>query len=331
MNWKPAPSPGGLIGLGAILGVLLVDGLVILVLTRLPVSLASFVLALSVVVSLPLLALLAYRVFGFFNLSYRLDPDALTIVWAGTQQIIPLGAIRDVVTGEEVGVARPERRLRWVGYHVGYEELESIGPTLFYATRPLAEQVLVLTDGVAFGLSPADPQGFLADLEAHRKLALTPHHLSKGAEERRSEGERKRRQLEAPLLPCSLAPLLSRAGVTTRRWRVLELPLWEDRWAHALLGLAATLNAALFAYICLRYQALPALLPLHFDALGEPDRVGPRGELFWLPAIGLVVLSTNATLGALLHTRERLAAHLLFATAALVQLLLAVAIWNIVG
>lgn len=320
MNWNPAPSPGGLVGLAAILGALLVDGLVILLLSRLPVSLAFFVLALSVVVSLPLLILLAYRVFGFFNLAYLLDRDALTIAWAGTRQVIPLGAIREVITGEEVGEARPEGRLRWVGYHVGYEELEDIGPTLLYATRPLAEQVLVLTDGVAFGLSPADPQGFLADLEAHRKL-------SRGAGEQRSRGA----FTSAPLRLRTSAPLLSRAGVTTLRWPVLELPLWDDRWAHALLGAAAALNAALFAYVCLRYQGLPALLPLHFDALGEPDRIGPRAELFWLPAIGLVVLGANAALAAFLHARERLAAHLLLAAAALVQLLLAVAIWNIVG
>jgi len=312
MSWKPAPSPGGLIGLAAILLVLVVDALIILLLTRLPVGPASFVLGLSVAVSLPLLALLAYRVYGFFNLAYQLDPEALTIVWAGIRQVISLSAIRHVVTGEELEAETPKRRLHWVGYYVGYEELKGIGPTLFYATRPLAEQVLVLTDGLAFGLSPADPQKFLADLEAHRKL-------STGAEEQRSRGA------------STPSPQLSVEGVTTLRWPVLELPLWQDRWLHGLLGLAAALNAALFAYICVRYQALPALIPLHFDALGEPDRVGPRGDLFWLPAIGLLVLGTNAALGALVHARERLAAHLLLAAAVLVQLLLAVAIWNIVG
>jgi len=315
VNWKPASSPGGLIGLGAILGVLLVDALVILMLTRLPITLASFVLALSVVVSLPLMGLLAYRVFGFFNLAYRLDRDALTITWAGTRQVIPLGAIRAVMGGEELISGKgqeagdkgqgarglpPASWLRWPGYHTGCEVLATVGPTLFYATRPLAEQVLVLTDGVAFGLSPADPQGFLVDLEAHRQLALTLH----------------------PPTP---------SGVTTLRWPILELPLWGDRWMHALLGAAAALNAALFAYICQRYQGLPSLLPLHFDALGEPDRIGLRGELFWLPAIGLIVLGANTTLGALLYGRERLAAYLLFAAAVLIQLLLAVAIWNIVG
>lgn len=300
---------------------LLVDALVILMLTRLPITLASFVLALSVVVSLPLMGLLAYRVFGFFNLAYWLDRDALTITWAGTRQVIPLGAIRAVIRGEEPArgkkqetgtkkptscILHPASWLRWPGYHTGYEVLAGVGPTLFYATQPLAEQVLVLTDGVAFGLSPADPVGFLADLEAHRQLALTlypPGGMGVGA-----------------------AP-----GVTTLRWPILELPLWGDRWMHALLGAAAALNAALFAYICLRYQDLPTLLPLHFDALGEPDRIGPRWELFWLPAIGLVVLGANTALGALLHGRERLAAYLLFAAAVLVQLLLAVAIWNIVG
>ncbi len=311
MSWKPAPSPGGLIGLAAILLVLVVDALIILLLTRLPVGLASFVLGLSVAVSLPLLALLAYRLFGFFNLAYQLDPEALTIVWAGIRQVIPLRAIRGVVTGDELAAESPERGLSWIGYYLGYEELEGVGPTLLYATRPLPEQVLLLTDGLAFGLSPADRQGFLADLEAHRKL-------SPGVGEQPDEGASDGRQ------PAG-------EGVTTLRWPVLELPLWEDRWLHGLVGLAAALNAALFAYICVRYQALPAIIPLHFDALGEPDRIGPREDLFWLPAIGLLVLGTNVALGALLHSRERLATYLLVAAAALVQLLLAVAVWNIVG
>jgi len=152
-----------------------------------------------------------------------------------------------------------------------------------------------MTPARAYAISPADLDGFLADLELRRRLG----------------------------------PLKALAEETHRaRW--LTLPIWTDRVAHLLLALGAVANALLFAHLCWRYPALPSLLPLHFDALGQPDRIGLRAEVFKLPAIGLAILVTNFALGLFLHGRERLAAYLLFAAVLVVQILLGVALFNIV-
>lgn len=295
MAWKAKPSPGGLIVLAIILVVLTLDGALLLLLLRRPVTLFTFGLAMLIVLSLPLLALLGYWLYGFFRLRYLLDRNGLTIVWAATRRIIPMRHITQVVWGERVEEEMEIRGGSWPGCYVGYGDLSGIGETFFCATRPLLDQLLLVTPTRAYAISPDDLNSFLADLELR--------HL--------------------------LGPLKSLTEETCRaRW--MTLPVWTDRAAHLFLALGAVVNAALFAYVCWRYPTLPSLLPLHFDALGHPDRIGLRAEVFSLPAIGLVTLVANSALGLFLHERERLAATLLFAAALVAQILLGVALFNIV-
>jgi hypothetical protein len=295
MIWNPIPSRGGLIGLAAIAAILALDAVCLLLLQKFPVSFWSFVLALGVALSLVALGILAYRVYGFYTLSYRLDRDALTITWGVTRQVVPLAAIQQVKAGAECDVAPARGWLRWPGYQVGVGQLPGLGATQFYATAPLDSQVILVTPGQALALSPADRNGFLADLEAH----------------------------------CKLGPSSDVAAVRSQP-ALFSLPAWSDRLAQAWLAAAVIANLALFAYIALRFPGLPNLLPLHFDPTGAPDRIGYRVELFRLPAIGLVVLTVNSTIGLLLHRRERLAAYVLLAAAFLTQLLLAGATHRII-
>lgn len=282
-------------GVAIALAVLTLDGALLLLLVRRPVTLLSFLLALLIVLSLPLLALLGYWLYGFFSLRYLLDRNGLTIVWAATKQIIPLPSITRVVRGETMDREAEIRGLNWPGYYVGYGQLPGMGETFFCATRPLLDQLLLVTPTRAYAISPADLDGFLADLELRRRLG--------------------------PLKTLTQE---------TRQARWLTLPIWTDGVAHLLLALGVVANAALFAYVCWRYPGLPALLPLHFDALGQADRIGLRAEVFKLPAIGLLALVANFALGSLLHDRERLVAYLLFAAVILVQGLLGVALLNII-
>lgn len=106
--------------------------------------------------------------------------------------------------------------------------------------------------------------------------------------------------------------------------------VWMDPLARLLLILGLIANVALSAYIGLKYRSLPEFLPLHFDASGQVDRIGTRGEIFKLPVIGLIVVVANLVMGFLLHGRERLATYLLFAATILVQVLFWVATLNIV-
>ncbi len=107
--------------------------------------------------------------------------------------------------------------------------------------------------------------------------------------------------------------------------------LAHDRALQILLGLALAANLALFAYLAIRFDALPGLLPLHFDVSGLPDRIEAKTSIFGLPVIGLIVFFLNAILGALSHRQQRVATLLLAAGALLVQLLMWLAVTNIIG
>ena len=188
------------------------------------------------------------------------------------------------------------RGLRWPGHWVGYGEIEGLGPAIFYATVPPKRQIFVVSEGIAYGLSPEDPEAFLRTLQT--RLEMGPTQLVEPAFE----------------------------GPTFLRWA-----FWQDRWGQALLIGAALAVVALFGFLSARYPSLPRLLPLHFDAAGAPDRLGPRGQIFFIPVIGLVVLVVNGALGGLLYRRERVAAYLLWGGCGLVQVLLWAAVLGILG
>ncbi len=282
-------------GLSLILVLLAIDGLLIYILIQGPITLLSFVWGILLALSLPLLILLGYRVYGFFNMEYRLDRDALTIVWAGVQQVIPISDITQVLGGEE-GAGTRVKGPRWPGYRVGRGRIKGMEPALFYATRPPAEQLWVLTPTMVYAISPENPLGFLEALELRQRLGPL-HELSQGV----------------------------------RPARLVALAIWGDGLAHILLALGLTANAALFAYVCWRYPALPQFLPLHFDALGQADRIGVRAEVFRLPGMGGLVLAINAALGFAVHQREKVGAYLLWGGAFVVQVIFWLAALSIIG
>ena len=110
-----------------------------------------------------------------------------------------------------------------------------------------------------------------------------------------------------------------------------ERPVWTDRLEVALFLLAVALDGALATYLRLHYADLPDLIAIHFNAYGEADLIGGRGEIYKLPLIGAVVWGTNATLATLTSPHDRVLGRVLLGTAVAVQVLLAVATWRIVS
>lgn len=221
MVFKPRRSTGVLVGTAIILSVLALDALLLSYLRQGQISLVFFVFTLLVVLSFPLLALLGYLVYGLFNLRYQLHRNAFTIAWGATQHIIPMGSIREVVRGEDLGEEVKVSGVSWPGYLVGRGQIEGIGRTLFYATEPVAGQLLVVTPTVAYGISPADPDGFLDAFEIRQQMG-----------------------------PIQLV------SYEHRQPGFLRWPIWRDRLAHLLLALGLGANLILFAYHCWRYPAL---------------------------------------------------------------------------
>jgi len=284
------------VGIGLMVTIVLVDGgLIWLAVTR-PLSIGTFIIGLAVLVSLGLLGLIGYWLYGLARSGYFLDRNALVIHWGPTEQTIPTGQIKRVLTGDEV-----EGRIHfyggmWPGHCVGYGEVPGAGPVLFYATVPPQYQIYIVTPGLTYGISPANPEAFLEAL--HRRLQMGPTQI---------------------------------VEQSSRRPGFLNWPIWRDRLGLALLAAGFLALLALIGYLCLRSPALPRLVPLHFDAAGNPDRLGSRGQVFIVPLIGLLALLLNGVLGGLAYRRERVASYLLWGGAVLIQVLVWTAAIGILG
>jgi hypothetical protein len=285
MIWRPRGSVGALLGLAALGLVLFVDAWLVRAILHRPVDGWSFLFSLGILISLPMLAVLGYWTTGALTLRYRLNRNGVVITWAGMQQIIPLPDIQRIARGSEIlGQVVRRRGFWWPGNYVGRGMVPGLGRTRFFASRPLSQQLLLVTPEVVYGISPRDPDGFESAFEARRILGPNKpwRHRTR------------------------YAPWLT--------WR-----LWRDRTARLLVGSAVGLNLALFGFLCLRFPRLPPVLALHFNAAGLPDRTGPKGEAFSLPIIGLIILGVNVVVGLLLYRREKAGTYLLWGAAAAAQ------------
>jgi hypothetical protein len=260
------------------------------------VNFATFLMGLLVLLSLPVLVVLAYQTLSCLTLRYRIDRNGLAIRWFGSEQIIPIRDIQQIIPGRGLGDSVVRRRgLRWPGHERGTGSVPGIGRTLFLASQPLEEQLMLITPGRAYAISPSDPGGFIEAFES--RVAMGPNRL----------------------LPAE-----------TRSARWITWPFWTDQTGWVLLGAALVINLGLFAYLAASFPGLDSQLPLHFDRLGRADRIGTKMELFALPIIGALILATNLILGALLYRRERAGSYLLWGASAAVQALFWLAAFSII-
>lgn len=295
MTFKPLPRPDRWYALLATLGLVAQAFLATRALLARPVDGLSFLLALWVGFSLLVAGYLGYRALCAFTLEYWVTRDGVILVWGLTQQVVPMGRIRRIQRGAQaVGVGRLwpwhwpyiERRRLW-----GAE----VGVVNSYATRPLSEQIILVTDEECYGLSPADPEQFLDALQARYALGV------------------------ARELPLEL-----------RRPPLWTWPLWRDRTAQVLIAVGLIGLLLMFGVLAFRYPSLPADVPLHFDANGRPDRIAAKSGLFALPLIGLLAWLANGVAGVVLYRRDqRHAAYLLWAGAVLVEIIAGVALRNL--
>ena len=283
-------------GVAVMLLVLAVDGLMIWGMSKLGISLPAFLLFLLFMGSFFVLALLSYWLYGLFSSSFHVDRNALVVRWGATTQVVPMGSVTGVLDGAQAKRIAHFRGALWPGLRVGYGEIEEIGPTLFFTTGALQNQVILTTSVLSYALSPADKDTFV---DAVRQ------RLSMG--------------------PTQAVEQISRQPT------FLTLGFWRDRLGLALLIGAIVLLVALFGYLSFRYPTLAESQPLHFDANGQPDRWGTRLQVFTLPFIGLLTLVANGGLGFLLYRRERMAAYLLWSGAVGVQVLVWGATLGILG
>ena len=158
--------------MAALCWLLLTDALLLAWLALKPIGWISFLLLLVFLVTLPVLVHLTMRTWGAFNLEYWLDRNALRVRWAGTCQVIPLHCIRRIIEGVDEMSLRPSP-LDWPSPFVRIVEGGQGRRLVRLASVSLDQCLLIETDDGIFAISPADPVGFLEELQALNRLGLS--------------------------------------------------------------------------------------------------------------------------------------------------------------
>ena len=223
-EWSTDTRQGLIIGIGLMIIVILVDAGLIWMATVRPLAIGTFIIGLAVLLSLSLLALIGYWLYGLARSRYLLDRNALVIKWGPTEQVIPAGQIERVLTGVEVEGSIHFYGGIWPGHCVGYGEVPGAGPALFYATVPPRQQVYIVTPGLTYGISPTDRDGFLESLQ--KRLQMGPTQVMEQS---------------------------------SRRPGFLEWPIWRDRLGLALLLAGFLALLVLIGWLCFKFPSLPVL------------------------------------------------------------------------
>lgn len=268
----------------AAVGVLLAAALVLRA-ARDGVTFAAFASYLVAAVLLAVAALVGYWALALANLRYELEDGALVIVWGLTRQVIPLANMERVVRGRSQGVPRVQG-LELTGWpcHVGRAWVPRLQQVLMYSThRTPADILYLVTVHGTYGLSPANPQGFIRALQR--------------AIERGADGPHRQEVLRHPLA---------------------LLPLWSDRAALAGMGLLFVLALAAVGIVFARYTAIPRETVLPFP---EGNPATDKGALLGIPLAALALAALDIGGVVALHRSLRPIAYALLAGGIFVQAL----------
>jgi hypothetical protein len=299
-KWETDVRRGMGVGIGLTVFIVIVDVISVVLMITQSLSFGTFILGLALVLSLGMLGLMVYWLYGLFLSRYLMDRNELVIQWGAVQQVIPMGKVESVFTGEELEGPVRFTGGKWPGHCVGFGEVPVPGgdptPALFYATVSPQCQIYIATPGLVYGVSPAQRDDFLESLQKRIQMGPTQ----------------------------AVEQVTVRPGF-------LSWDIWRDRLALSLLGAGILAIFVLIGLLTAMYPSLDPLIPLHFNAAGIPDRYGPKVQIFITPLIGLLTMLFNGVLGGFVYRRERMISYLLWGGAVLVQILVWAAAVGLLG
>jgi hypothetical protein len=243
----------------------------------LPITLWTFLMGVAAIVMLAIIVRLIYQLWGLINAVYEMDRNAVTIHWGGTQHQVPLASVQAVLQGDDVKALRMQPGFRWPGYFVGLGEAADVGQILFFATRPLAEQVIIRTAGMAYAISPKDREEFLQALRERLEMGPTQE-----------------------VVESSKHPVF------------LDWDIWRDRLGLSVLSGSLMLLTLLVGVLCWRYPYLPPEIAMRFGSAGEALLVVAASRIFYLALLGVIFMVINGGLGLLLYRHRRTATYFLW-------------------
>jgi hypothetical protein len=290
MDFKPRRITGTLIGAGflLLLGAATVGGLSQV--GAAPVTAWIILWVLLPLVSLPLAAVVGYRLYGLWTAAYRIDRDGFYLRWGLAREQIPLDQVESVrflrVLKTEL---RPDPGWHWPGCVTAVAEADDQLPIEIFAGAGLEKGLLITSAGRRLAVAPADPQGFVKSFTDATRLGSLQ-----------------------PIAPGSERP----AFVLTE--------VWADRRARGLILVGGMLPLALLAFVGWRAAGLTGTVPFGFDAFGRPGPGVPPGRLLLLPFMAGVVWLVDLAIGGVIYRREsqRGLAYTLWAAAVVTGLLL---------
>jgi len=283
-TWRLNIRTGWIVGLA--LTVILIGATVGLVVAAVvsPLSIRAFLLGLGACVTLGLAIRVLTQLWGLINASYELDRNALVIHWGPIEHQIPMGSIRDVISGARLENVRIRPSLRWPGYVIALgkatapeaaddpdeTERADLDPILFYASAPVRYQVILRTNAITYAISPEDTEAFLVALGERLEMGPT-------------------QEVEEHSTHPSF----------------LDWEIWRDRWSLAMLGCSVGLLVLMVGVLCWRFPYLPAEIPLKFTPAGSILLTGERARIFYFALVGTAFTLINGGLGLFFYRRQR--------------------------
>jgi hypothetical protein len=269
----------------------------VLVLTALtePVGIWSPLYGATALVLVLVGAYLAYWTLVCASLSYRLDRNRLELIWLGGRIWLPTYRLRPANHPGGFPEFRQLQGIAWPGFWLGRDR-DADGPVYVAAAHHPGQLVYLTTGSLVYVLGVPDRAAFEEQLET-LKLAGPLVPTAEGAVR------------EGPVRPA----------------------IFDDMAAVVPVAVGVGLSLGLFMYLALLYPRLPEIIPLHFNAFGQPDFIGYRSDIFRLPGFGLFLLLLNTVLGAVLYRLDRFAALILLWTIPAVQAMFWFAVFRLVS
>ena len=290
MEFRTSSYRSGLLGLLIAGGLMIALAAVVTQLVRLPFSPLAFGLGVGTLILLSALCVMLYWSVATLRLRYHLDRNGVKISWGASQLIVPIRDIQDVSPigqlKDDPGLRAAFRGRAWLGGWAGRVRLSDGRVAVLRSGGAPEGSTAILTARHAYIVSPDRPDAFVAGWRERQPLGPTQSWREE-----------------------------------ERRFWLPGLSIWNDHVTWGLMGGVLMTALMMYGTMALVYERLPERLALHFDAFGQPDRIGVRGEVLRLPVVALLMVVVDLTLGFVVYRRDRMAAYLIWAGGILLQML----------
>ena len=224
-----------------------------------------------IILGLPILLMVSYRLYGLISARYVLDRDGFYLQWGFSSEQIPISAIENIERGDTLpSRIRPKLGFWWPGCVVGHKVVEGFGGVEFFATTSSKDQMIIPLEGRSLAISPPDVDAFhQAFLDFVRLGAL------------------------------------EEISIKSIRPDFFSARLWADSGARFLILTGLILTLSLLGYLAFRVTGLPDQVPFGFDLAGQPDTLVPPSQLILLPIVGGFFWFVDLIVGVWLYRQER--------------------------